>query len=116
MSALLIAILCFGTGAMGALVFANRGRGSTICGVSGILIGCVCGIIPTVSVVLGEPSQSLRMEREVPYRSLFLYFDPPSGFFLSPVFIRCALGAIYGAVYLVPYPVRKALAVPWFFF
>jgi len=116
MSALLIAILCFGTGAMGALVFANRGRGSTICGVSGILIGCVCGIIPAVSVVLGEPSQSLRMAWDVPYGSLFLELDPLSGFFLIPVFLLCALAAIYGAEYLEAYRGRKALAAPWFFF
>src|SRR5258708_27237971 len=116
MSALLIAILCFGIGAMGALVFANRGRGSTICGVSGILIGCVCGIIPAVSVVLGEPAQSLRMAWAVPYGSLFLELDPLSGFFLIPVFLLCALAAIYGAKYLEEYRGRKALAPPWFFF
>src|ERR1022692_865166 len=83
MSALLIALVSFGVGAMGALVFANRGRGTTICGVGGILIGCVCGIIPALRVVLGEPSQSLRMAWNVPYGSLFLELDPLSGFFRS---------------------------------
>jgi len=116
MSTLLIAVLSFGAGAIGALVFANRGRGSTICGVGGILIGCLCGIVPAVRVVLGEPSQSIRMAWDVPYGSLFLELDPLSGFFLIPVFVLCALAAIYGADYLEAYRGRKALATPWFFF
>jgi hydrogenase-4 component B len=116
MSALLIALASFGVGAMGALVFANRGRGSTIWGVGGTLIGCICGVVPALRVVLGEPSQSLRMAWDVPYGSLFLELDPLSGFFLIPVFLLCALAAIYGADYLEAYRGRKALAAPWFFF
>src|SRR6266481_7193276 len=116
MSALLIAVLSFGVGAMGALVFANRGRGSTFFGVGGTLVGCVCGSVPAVRAVLGEPSQSLRMVWDVPYGSLFLELDPLSGFFLIPVFLLCALAAIYGADYLEAYRGRKALAAPWFFF
>jgi formate hydrogenlyase subunit 3/multisubunit Na+/H+ antiporter MnhD subunit len=116
MSALLIALLSFGAGAMGALVFANRGRGATICGAGGVLIGCVCGIIPVLRVALGEPSQSIRMAWDVPYGSLFLELDPLSGFFLIPVFVLCALAAIYGADYLEAYRGRKTLAAPWFFF
>src|SRR5260370_30463493 len=100
MSARLIARVSCGIGAMGAMVFANRGRGSTIWGVGGVLIGCVCGIIPAVSVVLGEPSQSMRTAWDVPYGSFFLELDPLSGFFLIPVFLLCALAAIYGAEYL----------------
>ena len=116
MSALLIALASFGVGAMGALFCANRDRGSTICGVGGILIGCMCGIVPAVRVVLGEPSQSLRMAWDVPYGSLFLGLDPLSGFFLIPVFVLCALAAVYGADYLEAYRGRKGLAAPWFFF
>src|SRR5260370_12693267 len=116
MSALLIALLSFGIGAIGALVFASRGRGSTICGVGGILIGLACGIVPAVRVVLGEPSQSLRWAWDVPSGSLFLELDPLSGFFLIPVFVLCALAAIYGSEYLEAYRGRKSLAPPWFFF
>ena len=116
MGLLLIALVSFGIGAMGALVFAGRGRGSTICGVGGVVIGCTCGIIPAVYVGLGEPSQSIRMAWDVPYGSLFLELDPLSGFFLIPVFVLCALAAIYGAEYLEAYRGRKSLAPPWFFF
>src|SRR5216684_667046 len=116
MSAVLIALLSFGVGGLGAIVFANRGRGSTFFGVGGVLIGCLCGIVPAVRVVLGEPSQSLRWAWDVPYGSFFLELDPLSGFFLIPVFVLCALAAIYGAEYLEAYRGRKALAPPWFFF
>src|SRR5229473_3557709 len=116
MSALLIALLSFGVGAMGALVFANRGRGSTFFGAGVTLVGCLCGIVPAIRVVLGAPSQSLRWAWDVPYGSFFLELDPVSGFFLIPVFALCALAAIYGAEYLEEYRGRKALAPPWFFF
>ena len=61
-------------------------------------------------MVLGEPSQSMRMAWDVPYGSLFLELDPLSGFFLIPVFVLCALAAIYGADYLEAYRGRKTLA------
>ena len=56
------------------------------------------------------------MAWDVPYGSLFLELDPLSGFFLIPVFVLCALAAVYGADYLEAYRGRKALAPPWFFF
>ena len=76
MPALLIALVSFGVGAIGALVFANRGRGSTICGVAGVVVGFICGIVPAVGVALGERSQSIRIAWDVPYGSLFLELDP----------------------------------------
>jgi hydrogenase-4 component B len=114
--ALLASLLSFAVGATGALVFANRGRWPTFFGVGGTLVGCLCGIVPALRVVLGAPVQSLRMTWDVPYGSIFLELDPLSGFFLIPVFLLCALAAIYGADYLEAYRDRKALAPPWFFF
>src|ERR1022692_3670316 len=115
MSVLLVSLLALAIGAAGALIFANCGRWPTFFGVGGTLIGCLCGIIPAVRVVLGQPSQSLRMVWDVPYGSLFLELDPLSGFFLIPVFLLCALAAIYGADYLEAYRERKSLG-PWWFF
>src|ERR1700674_5684496 len=97
MSALLVSLLALAIGASGALIFANRGRWPTFFGAGGAVVGCLCGIIPAVRVALGQPSQSLRMAWDVPYGSLFLELDPLSGFFLIPVFLLCALAAIYGA-------------------
>ncbi len=116
MSALLIALLSFAVGATGALLFAGRGRWPTFFGVAGTVVGCLCGIVPALRVVLGAPSQSLRIAWNVPYGSFFLRLDPLSGFFLIPVFLLCALAAIYGAAYLEAYRGRKAIGPPWFFF
>jgi len=116
MLALLVSLLALAVGAIGALIFRNRGRWPTLFGAGGTVIGCLCGITPAVRVVLGQPSQSLRMDWNVPYGSLFLELDPLSGFFLIPIFLLCALAAIYGAEYLEDYRGRKALAPPWFFF
>jgi len=109
-------LLFFAAGACGAIVLTSRGRFSTFVGAGCTVFGCLCGIVPAVRVVLGEPSQSLRMAWDVPYGSIFLELDPLSGFFLIPVFLLCALAAIYGAQYLEEYRGRKALAPPWFFF
>jgi len=116
MPALLIALLSFAVGTIGALIYANHERWATFFGVGGVLIGGLCGIIPAIRVVLGEPSQSLRMAWNIPYGSFSLGLDPLSGFFLIPVFLLCTLAAIYGAGYLEAYRGRKALGPPWFFF
>jgi len=99
-AALLASLLFFAAGACGAIVLTSRGRFSTFVGAGCTVFGCLCGIVPAVRVVLGEPSQSLRMAWDVPYGSIFLELDPLSGFFLIPVFLLCALAAIYGAQYL----------------
>jgi hydrogenase-4 component B len=115
-ASLLVSLLFFAAGACGAIVVANRGRCSSFLGAGGAVLGCLCGIVPAVRAVLGQPSQSLRMAWDVPYGSLFLELDPLSGFFLIPVFLLCALAAIYGAEYLDEYRGHKAFAPPWFFF
>ena len=116
MLALLIALLAFGVGATGALVCANRGHWPTIFGVGGTLIGCLWGIAPAVRVVLGGPAQSLSIAWDVPYGSFSLGLDALSAFFLIPLFVLCALAAIFGSEYLETYRDRKAIAPPWFFF
>src|SRR5271157_442115 len=116
MTALLVSLLFFAAGATGSLISANRGRWPAFLGGGGVIFGCVCGTIPSVRVVLGEPAQSLRMGWDVPYGSLFLHLDALSAFFLLPIFLICALAALYGAEYLESYRGRKALAPPWIFF
>ena len=116
MTALIIALLSFGAGAAGALVFWNHRPWSTWFGVLGTLGGCLIGIVPAVRALLEGRVQSLRVVWNVPYGSFSLRLDPLSAFFLIPVFLICALAAIYGADYLEAYRGRKALAAPWFFF
>ena len=116
MSALLSSLLFFAAGAIGAIIFANRERWATLLGAGGVVLGCLCGFVPAARVALGGAAQSLRMPWDVPYGSLFLQIDTLSAFFLIPVFLLCALAAIYGIEYLEAYRGRKALAPPWFFF
>lgn len=116
MSALLFSLLSFAAGAIGAIIFVNRERWATFVGAGGVVLGCLCGIVPAMRVALGGTAQSLRLPWDVPYGSLFLQIDTLSAFFLIPVFLLCALAAIYGADYLEAYRGRKALAPPWFFF
>jgi len=115
MTMLLASLLFFAAGATGCLIAANRGRWPTFIGASGVVFGCVCGAVPSARVALGEPSQSLRMAWDVPYGSFFLRLDALSAFFLLPIFLICALAALYGTEYLETYRGRKALAPPWFF-
>ncbi len=115
MTALLVALLFFGAGAAGALVFASRGRWPTYAGAGGVILGSLFGIVPSMRVALGAPPQSLRMAWDVPYGSFYLRLDALSAFFLLPIFLICALAALYGAEYLEAYRGRKALAPPWFF-
>jgi hydrogenase-4 component B len=64
---------------------------------------------------MGAPAQSLRMAWDVPYGSLYLRLDALSAFFLVPIFLICALAALYGTEYLEAYRERKSLASAWFF-
>jgi hydrogenase-4 component B len=115
MTALLIALLLFGIGAAGSLIFANRGRWATYLGAGGVILGSLFGIVPAVQVALGAPPQSLRIAWGVPYGSLYFRLDALSAFFLLPIFLIGALAALYGTQYLEAYRGRKSLAPPWFF-
>lgn len=115
MTALLVALIFFATGAAASVILANRGRCSTFVGAGGVILGCIGGIVPALHVALGAPVQSLRMAWNVPYGSLFLQLDALSAFFLLPIFLISGLAALYGTEYLEHYRGTKALAPPWFF-
>jgi len=116
-TALLLSLLCLASGAAGSLLLANRGRWATYAGVSGTLVGCAIGVVPALHATLGGAAfESLRFAWSVPYGSIYLELDALSGFFLLPVFVLGALGAIYGAGYLEDYRGKKSLGPPWFFF
>ena len=103
-------------GALGALVAQRSARWATSLGVGGAVTGCVAGLIPAIRVLLGEPSQSLRMTWQVPYGAFFVQIDALSAFFLLPMFGLSALAAVYGAEYMVAYRGERSPAASWFFF
>jgi len=114
MFALPAALMFFAVGGVGALAVGQRWCRHF--GVGGVLAGCLCGLVPSLHVALGGPAQSLRMQWDVPYGTLFLRLDALSAFFLIPVLLLCALAALYGGAYLEQYKETKPLAPPWFFF
>ena len=103
-------------GALGALVAQRSARWATALGVGGAVTGCVAGLIPASRILLGEPSQSLRMTWQVPYGAFFVQIDALSAFFLLPMFGLSALAAVYGAEYMVAYRGERSPAASWFFF
>jgi formate hydrogenlyase subunit 3/multisubunit Na+/H+ antiporter MnhD subunit len=115
MTALLISLLLFGVGAVTSLIFARRERWLRLFGAGGVILGSVCGFVPAIRVAMGAPPESLRMAWDVPYGGLHLRLDALSAFFLVPIFLICALAALYGTEYLEAYRERKSLAPAWFF-
>ena len=103
-------------GALGALVAQRSARWATALGVGGAVTGCVAGLIPASRILLGEPSQSLRMTWQVPYGAFFVQIDALSAFFLLPMFGLSALAAVYGAEYMVAHRGERSPAASWFFF
>src|SRR5919198_1483001 len=99
-----------------ALLTQKSASWATGCGVSGVVIGSVIGLIPSVPVLLGAPSLSLHVAWDVPYGAFFVGLDALSAFFLLPIFLLSALAAVYGSPYLLAYREEKSLGVSWFFF
>ncbi|HJQ85465.1 MAG TPA: proton-conducting transporter membrane subunit [Candidatus Binatia bacterium] len=109
---LLVGLGLLAAGAVGALLAGRSPRWATRLGVGGALTGCAAGILPALRVLLGAPSESLRLAWEVPYGAFFVGIDPLSAFFLVPLFGLSALAAVYGAEYLA----RRRAASSWVFF
>ena len=85
-------------------------------GVCGVVAACAIGLVPSVRVLLGGPTDSLRIAWNVPYGAFFVELDALSAFFLIPIFALSALTAIYGTEYLAAWRGKKSLGVSWFFF
>jgi hydrogenase-4 component B len=115
MTLLLMSLLLFGAGSGASLIFARRDRLLKLFGPGGIILGSICGLAPALRVATGAPPLSLRIAWSVPYGSFCLRLDALSAFFLVPIFLICALAALYGTEYLEAYRERKSLAPAWFF-
>jgi hydrogenase-4 component B len=113
---LLLAVGLLILSGLAALVTQRSAHGATFLGVSGAVTGCLAGLIPAGRVLLGEPTQSLRMAWDVPYGAFFVQIDALSAFFLLPIFGLSALAAVYGAEYMLAYRDEKSPGGSWFFF
>jgi hydrogenase-4 component B len=101
---------------LGALLAGKSDRWCTALGAGGTVTGCVLGLFATLPIAFGAPGSSLRLAWNVPYGAFFVAMDALSAFFLLPIFVLCALAAIYGAEYLRPFRGKKALGPAWLFF
>jgi formate hydrogenlyase subunit 3/multisubunit Na+/H+ antiporter MnhD subunit len=100
----------------GLAAWALRGRkAGTWTGVCGALAGCAAGFAGSLPVLLGAPTESLRLPWHLPLAGLNLAVDPLSAFFLLPTFALSGLAALYGAGYLHVEPGRRPGA-PWLAF
>jgi formate hydrogenlyase subunit 3/multisubunit Na+/H+ antiporter MnhD subunit len=84
--------------------------------VLGAVVGCLCGLIAALVVLLSSRSEALSWTWDVPYGSLAIELDPLSAFFVIPICFLCALAAIYGGPYLLEHRGHKLLGIPWFFY
>jgi len=116
MIVLLSGIIIIVASGLAALVTCRSNRLSTALGVGGLCIGCLSGLVPSITVLLNGSLLSLHLPWHFPGGSFFVAIDPLSAFFLIPVFVVSALAAIYGSGYLQHYNKTHSLGVHWFFF
>ncbi len=79
-------------------------------------MGCLIGLVPTVSVLWTGGVETLRVAWHVPFGSFFVQLDALSAFFLLPTLGLSIVAALYGGEYLMAYRSRKNLGSSWFFF
>ena len=99
-----------------ALFLGRQARRATVIGVGGAVLGCLIGLVPTVSVLWTGRVETWRGAWQVPLGSFFVQLDALSAFFLLPILGLSAVAALYGGEYLMAYRSRKNLGASWFFF
>jgi formate hydrogenlyase subunit 3/multisubunit Na+/H+ antiporter MnhD subunit len=105
-----LAVLLAG-GALAAAV-SRWPRAASSVGAGAAVTGCAAGAVFAVRGLSGEVAR-VAFAWHVPAGGIVLSCDTLSAFFLLPVFVLGALGAVYGRDYLGAYQGRKSLGVPW---
>ena len=116
MSLLLIALGLYVFFGIAALIAQSYSRVSDVLGMAGAVLGSTLAIIPSVTVLFHGGELVWRHAWNVPGGSLYLALDPISGFFLVPITLLTALGAIYGTSYLRGHDKTRSLGAHWFFY
>lgn len=116
MSAILLAVgfLCF-IGFVSLLAHGSP-RLSNAVGAGGAVLGCLTGLIPTIGALWSGRTEVLHRAWNVPCGSFSVQLDSLSALFLLPIFVLCALAALYGSQSMAIHPGRKSPGVFWFFF
>lgn len=116
MEVLLVAIALLVLAGLAAFACSKSQRWATLLGVGGAVAGCLLGLFPTLRVLLGGTSESLRLSVDAAYGVFSVEVDALSAFFLLPVLSLSALAAVYGGEYLRTFRHVKSLGGSWFFF
>ena len=113
---LLLSITILVVSGFAALTGQRSTRMAVALGVSGAVIGCAVGLVPSLRVLLSGKVESLHLTWSVPYGSFFVEVDALSAFFVVVILGLSTLAAIYGSEYLWAWRDKKSLGPPWFFF
>lgn len=98
-------------------LFLNRfDKFANATGALGVMSACVIGLFSLFRYFRGIGSMSLSLPWPVPYGSFSIAIDSLAIVFLFPIFILCALCALYGMQYLTHYFGKKNIGSAWFFF
>lgn len=114
MTLLFVALGLYALGALLAL-FSEK-RALDVAAISSVL-GAGIGVYRALAVLLEGERVVVPIAREVLFKgNLLAGVDPLSAFFLVPIFIISAIGAIYARGYMRPYAATRRLGPPAFFF
>lgn len=83
---------------------------------SGVVLGALLGLWPTVRVLAGGASSEASASWSLPGGTLAVGLDPLSAFFLVPMLVLGAVAAVYGREYLLLFADTRRLGFPFFGF
>ncbi len=85
-------------------------------GAGSAVLGCLLGLVPALQALVAPQDWALTLAWPPPWGLGRLAMDGVSALFLTPAFILCALGAVYGHGYLAHLEGRKRAGPPWSFY
>lgn len=113
---LLFSLLALFIGALLPLLLNRNPEWATRAGQAGAAGGGVLALAPAFRSLHSAQEISIRWPWAVPGGSFYLGIDALSGYFLIPIALLSALGAIYGGEYLLAHRGTRKPGPPWFFY
>jgi formate hydrogenlyase subunit 3/multisubunit Na+/H+ antiporter MnhD subunit len=110
---LLLSMLVLAASGLSALLAGRRADVATAVGAGGAAIGCLLGLIPALSVLIGGRPVAFRAEWQMPYGSLSFGLDALSAVFLVAICLVSALCALYGSGYFYRMRTARSLGPGW---
>ena len=89
---------------------------ATVGGAGGAIGACALALVPTLRVLRGGETEAARFVWDAAHGAFAVGLDALGAFFLLPVLVLSALGAVYGGSYLFTYRDRKSLGIAWSFY